>query len=402
VALSVKRIKKLSACPGRHSDGGNLFLEVRSKTSASWIFRWQKGKHKHSQGLGSLRTFDLHEARERARKLRQSLADGIDPRAAKAARGATYRECADEAFPSLSKNWRNPKHIAGWHNRSNSYILPIIGSLTVSDIDVAAVLRVLNQLLEGKTFWEARPETAQRSRADIERVLSWATVRGLRKGDNPARWNGFLETQLPSRGKKFAPVKHLAALPYADIPGFMARLRKHEGSGARALEFAVLCAVRSGAVIGATWLEVDFENRLWTIPPRPGAKTDVARRVPLSPTAIEILKSLPREEANNFIFIGALSGRGISNNTMAKVLKVMKVEATVHGFRSTFKDWAAECTDFQGHVSEAALWHTSSDEVERAYRRGDALAKRRALMNDWADYCTSGDNVVAMRAKVVS
>jgi hypothetical protein len=206
VAFSVKRIKKLSACPGRHSDGGNLFLEVRSKTSASWIFRWQKGKHKHSQGLGSLRTFDLHEARERARKLRQSLADGIDPRAAKAARGATYRECADEAFPSLSKNWRNPKHIAGWHNRSNSYILPIIGSLAVSDIDVAAVLRVLQQDVDGKPFWEARPETAQRSRADMERVLSWATVRGLRKGDNPARWNGFLETQLPSRGKKFAPV----------------------------------------------------------------------------------------------------------------------------------------------------------------------------------------------------
>jgi len=400
VALSVKRIKKLLSRPGRHSDGGNLFLEVHSSTSASWIFRWQKGKHKHSQGLGSLRTFDLHEARERARKLRQMIADGLDPRA-KVAQAMTFQECAEAALPALSKNWRNPKQLAGWNNRSG-YILPVIGSLAVTDIDVAAVLRVLNQPLEGKTFWEARPETAQRSRADMERVLSWATVRGHRKGDNPARWRGFLETQLPGRGKKFAPVRHLAALPYTDIPNFMANLRKHEGSGARALEFAILCGARSGAVIGATWDEINFDEKVWTVPPRAGAKTDVTRRVPLSRRAIEILNCLPREDGNSFIFQGAVSGRGISNMTMAKVLKVMKVPVTVHGFRSTFKDWCAEMTDYPNHVSEAALWHSVSDSVERAYRRGDALAKRRSLMDDWADYCASGDNVVPMRAKVVS
>jgi integrase len=226
-------------------------------------------------------------------------------------------------------------------------------------------------------------------------------MRGHRKGDNPARWRGFLETQLPGRGKRFAPVKHLAALPYADIPDFMAKLRQHSGSGARALEFAVLCAARSGAVIGATWAEIDFVEKVWTVPPRAGAKTDVTRRVPLSFRAIEILKELSREQDNDFIFQGAVAGRGISNMTMAKVLKVMKAPATVHGFRSTFKDWVAECTDYPNHVSEAALWHSVSDSVERAYRRGDALAKRRILMNDWADYCDGKSNVIELRPAVV-
>jgi integrase len=400
VALSVKRIKKLLSCPGRHSDGGNLFLEVHSSTSASWIFRWQKGKHKHSQGLGSLRTFDLHEARERARRLRQMLVDGHDPRGANRVVTTSFREAAEEALPALSKNWRNPKQIAGWNNRSNNYIFPVIGSLPVADIDVAAVLRVLNQDVDGKPFWEARPETAQRSRADIERVLSWATVRGLRKGDNPARWRGFLETQLPGRGKRFAPLKHLRALPYAELPAFMLELRKHNGSGARALEFAILTATRSGAIIGATWSEIDFVEKVWTVPPRAGAKTDLARRVPLSGRTLEILNDLPREEGNDFIFQGSVAGCGISGMTMMKVLKVMKVSVTVHGFRSTFKDWCSETTDYPGHVSEAALWHSVADSVERAYRRGDALAKRRQLMNDWASYC-DGNVIPFQLPKVV-
>lgn len=399
MALSVKRIKKLVARPGRHSDGGNLFLEVRSATSASWIFRWQKGGAKLSLGLGSLKTFDLREARERARKLRQTIADDIDPRT-KAPSALLYRECAEEALPALSKNWSNPKQLTGWNNRSRSYIVPVIGSLAIDTIDVTNVLQVLQQDVGGVPFWEARPETAQRARADIERVLSWATVRGLRKGDNPARWHGFLETQLPGRGKRFAPVRHLAALPYTDLPDFMAKLRKHSGSGAKALEFAVLTAARSGAVLGATWPEIDFVEKVWTVPPRAGAKTDVTRRVPLSPRAIEILKDLPREDDNDHIFIGAVAGRGISNMTMAKVLKVMKVPVTCHGFRSTFKDWVAECTDYPNHVSEAALWHTVADSVERAYRRGDVLAKRRALMDDWADYCAGKSNVIELRSKV--
>jgi integrase len=235
----------------------------------------------------------------------------------------------------------------------------------------------------------------------MERIISWATVRGLRKGDNPARWRGFLETQLPSRGKLFAPVRHLAALPYTELPSFMAELRKHEGTGARALEFAILTAARTGAVLGATWDEISFDDRLWTVSPRPGAKTDIIRRIPLPLQALQILHRLYREHNNNHVFIGTISGKSISNMTMSKALKSAGYGSfTVHGTcRSSFADWVSECTDYPAHVREAALWHSVADSVERAYRRGDALAKRREMMQAWADYLDG--NVIELRARVV-
>lgn len=260
---------------------------------------------------------------------------------------------------------------------------------------------VKDQDVDIKTFWEAKPETASRARADIERLLSWSTVKGLRSGDNPARWRGFLETQLPGRGIKFAPVRHLAALPHSDLPDFMAELRKHEGSGASALEFAILTAARSGAVIGATWPEIDLVQKVWTVAGgREGAKTDITRRVPLCQQALALLADLPRELDNPHLFIGAVSGRGISNMTMSKALKAINPNVTVHGMRSCFADWVTECTDYPPHIREASLWHSSGDATERAYVRGDALQKRRELMNAWADYCDGKSNVIELHPKV--
>lgn len=410
MSLTLKLVERLRAKPGRHGDGHGLYLQVISPTNCSWLFRWERDGRERSMGLGPLHTFSLPEARERARKARQQLTDGLDPLEARRAEKAkvslaattnkNFEQCALACFEAISAIWKNPKHRAQFLSSMRMYAFPIIGKLSVAQIDVAWVLKVLEQKIDGEKFWDARPETATRVRARIETVLSWATVRGYRSGDNPARWDGFLVTQLPSRGKNFAPVKHHPALAYADLPAFMADLRKRKNMGARALEFTILTAARTGAVTGATWGEINLAQKVWTVPPdRAGTKIDgdKSRRIPLSPRTIELLEELPREHGNAHVFIGPRERRGLSNAAMAKTLELMgRDDVTVHGFRSSFKDWASEQTSYPNHVSEAALWHAVADQVEAAYRRGDLFEKRRRLMNDWMRYCatTVSDGVV--------
>jgi integrase len=397
--LSVKKIERLTDS-GRYGDGRGLYLDVKSATNRSWLFRFERGGRERFVGLGALHAFGIDDARERARKCRQLLADGIDPaearkfeqeaRALAAAKSKTFAECAQAVYDNNSARWRNAKHRAQFLSSLKTYAYPVIGKTAVGDIDVGLILKVLEASMEGSTFWRARPETASRVRGRIETVLSWATVRGYRTGDNPARWKGFLAEALSGRVTK---VKRHAALPYAELPTFMEALRQRPGTSARALEFLILCTARTGAVIGATRDEVDFKAKVWTVPPsRVGAKIDGAapRRVPLSSRAVEILEQLPREDGNPFLFIGPRKGRGLSNMAMAKQLERMgRDDITCHGFRSSFKDWCSETTNHPNHVSEAALWHVVADAVEAAYRRGDAIEKRRRLMADWARYCAS-------------
>jgi integrase len=285
-------------------------------------------------------------------------------------------------------------------------VFPKIGPLHVADIDTGEVLKVLEQEYKGKPLWNAIPETASRVRGRIEAVLDWSKIRGSRTGENPARWEGHLEHKLPARSK-VQKIKHHPALPYSDIPKFMTELRKREGIAARALEFLTLTAARSGAVIGAVRDEVDFETKIWSVPPeRAGAKIIVdddtkPRRIPLSDRAIQILKSLDKEDDNPQLFVG------LSDLAMGRLMREMAYPSTTkgklavpHGMRSTFKDWVSEETNYPNHVSEAALWHATADKVEASYRRGDLFEKRRRMMNEWAKYC--GMSPVAKSATVVS
>ena len=425
--LTLKTVERVRQKRGRYGDGGGLYLQVASPTNCCWLFRWERDGRERSMGLGPLRTFSLPEARERARKVRQLLADGIDPlearraeqaqRALAAATAMTFEQCAQAFFENNSDRWRNVKHQAQFIATLRTYAFPVIGKIAVADIDVGLVLKVLEQKIDDTTFWRARAETASRVRSRIETVLSWATVRGYRSGDNPARWRGFLSTQLTPRGKK----KPHPALPFERMPEFISDLRARSGVAARALEFLILCAARSGAVVGARWDEIDLKNRVWSVPPdRAGTKIfgDRARRVPLSDRAIEILRQLPREEGNPHLFIGARASSSISGAAMSALIERMNGEVerqgraryadpkqdnadvVVHGARSTFKDWVSERTNYPNHVSEAALWHVVADKVEAAYRRGDLFEKRRRLMAEWARHCLSpaaGGDVVPMR-----
>jgi integrase len=408
--LTAKRVERLKKKLGRYLDERGLYLQVNAPGQASWILRYERGDRDHMLGLGSTADFTLKEARERARSARQLLADGIDPiaarkaekakRAAEAARSMTFRECAQKYYDDNSEQWRNAKHRAQFLSTLEMYAYPVIGNIAVADIDVGLVLRVLEPI------WKTKTETASRLRGRIETVLSWATVRGLRTGDNPARWAGFLSTQLTGRGK-LQPVKHHAALPYGDLPAFMTDLRQRPAVAARALEFTILTAARTGAVLGATWDEIDIKERIWTVPPdRAGTKIggNQPRRVPLSDRAIELLKALPREEGNPHVFLGASAGKPLSNMAMLTLIDRMRRKGlTVHGFRSTFKDWVSERTNYPNHVSEAALWHIVADKVEAAYRRGDLFNKRRLLMADWSKYCSSparkAGEVVPLRSR---
>jgi integrase len=415
--LSVKRIQKLRQTAGRYCDQFGLYLQIKSPPAGSWLFRYERGGKDKWVGIGPLHTFTLAEARERARTMRQQLADGIDPqdakreaeraRAAQAENAKTFEQAADEFYRNNQGRWKNPKHAAQFLSTLKTYAYPIFKSRPVSLIDVQDVLKVLEQPLDGTTFWLARHETANRVRARIEKVLGFATVRGYRSGDNPARWQGFLSTQLARNNKK----RPQPALPFKQVPEFMADLQGRAGVAARALEFCILSAARSGAVSGARWPEVNIKERVWTVPPdRGGTKitVDKARRVPLSDLAIEILQEVPLEENNPFVFLGGKEGTGIAGAAMAKVIATMnadrkraglpryvdpKLEGSpdivVHGFRSSFKDWAAEMTNYPNHVSEAALWHVVADKVEAAYRRGELFDKRRKIMADWARYCAS-------------
>jgi integrase len=384
-ALRVARLTK----PGRYADGNGLYLQVTSSGGKSWILRYERARRERWLGLGALHTVSLKDARERARKARLQILDGIDPIDAKraqraaealaAAKSITFEEAAKQYFDAHEKKWRNAKHRAQFLSTLKAYAYPKIGKLPVADIDLGLVLKVIEPI------WEAKTETASRVRGRIETVLDWATVRGYRKGENPARWRGHLEHVLPARGR-IAKQNHHAALPYAELPAFMSELRKREGVAAKALEFTILTAARTGETIGATWGEINFSDKTWTVPAG-RIKGGREHRVPLSDTALKLLKSLPTEKNNEFVFIGPRSG-GLSNMGMASVLSRMeRKDITVHGFRSTFRDWAAERTNYPNHVVEMALAHTIGSKVEAAYRRGDLFDKRRQLMATWEKFC---------------
>jgi integrase len=370
------------------ADGGNLYLQATLgkgyTVRRSWVFRYELDGRRHDLGLGSLDTINLLEAREKARLLRQQLVDGIDPFEAKRqakkerlaklaaeARAMTFRQCAEACMKSHQAGWKNAKHAAQWRSTLETYAYPVLGDLAVDDIATAHIVRVLEPI------WKDKPETASRVRGRIEKVIGWATVRGFRSGDNPARWRGHLQ-ELFAAKSRVRPVEHHAALPYTDLPAFMADLRSRNSLSAHALEFTVLTAVRTGETIGATWDEIDFAAKTWTIP-AVRMKAGKAHKVPLSDRAADILASAPREGEHIF---------PLSNMAMLELLRGMRPGTTVHGFRSSFRDWAAERTSYPNHVAEAALAHTIGDKVEKAYRRGDLFEKRRRLMADWATWCS--------------
>jgi integrase len=408
MALTSKQVVKLTEA-GRYGDGGGLYLQVTPTGSRSWLLRYERGGRERAMGLGPVKDFTLEEARERARRARQLLRDGVDPlearaaeRAKRASEGAlamaanvNFKECAEQYFKFHGRKWKNPKHAAQFLSTLKMYVFPVLGNLTVATIDKTLVLQAIEPI------WYTKTETASRVRGRIEAVLDFAKTRGYRSGENPAAWDGNLVHALPARGT-IAKIKHHAALPFAELPDFIVRLAAHEGIAARALEFTILCAARTGEVIGARWSEVDLGAKVWTIPAvRMKAKKE--HRVPLSGRALEILKALPREA--DFVFPGGRKGAAISNMAMAELLKRMdRLDITVHGFRSTFRDWAAEMTSYPNHVVEMALAHVIGNKVEASYRRGELLAKRARLMTDWTRYCLTKPvvaigNVTPIRAR---
>ena len=378
---------------GYYGDGGGLFLQVSASGAKSWVFRFKEGGRLREMGLGPTHTVSLAEARQKALECRKARLDGLDPIEARrgkriqakldAAKAMTFAACAERYIASHKAGWRNPKHAAQWPATLGTYVYPVFGSLPVQAVDVGLVMKAIEPI------WVQKPETAGRVRGRIERVLDWATARGYRQGENPARWRGHLENLLPKKSK-VRRVEHHAALPYVEIGAFMAELRQQEGVPARALEFAILTAARTGEVIGAKWDEIDLGERLWTVPAERMKKADKEHRVPLSDAALAILGDLRKVQQDNFVFPGGKAGRPISNMATLMLLRRMgRGDLTAHGFRSSFRDWAAERTGFPAEVAEMALAHTVSDKVEAAYRRGDLFQKRRQLSDAWAKFCAA-------------
>lgn len=387
--LSAQKIETLSK-PGLYADGLGLYLQVSMSGTKSWLFRFMRDGKARKMGLGSLHTVSLKLARQKAQACRLKLDAGVDPieeraeekqaRKLEAAKAITFKEAAEKYIAAHKPTWKNAKHAEQWPATLKAYVYPVIGDLPVSKIDVALVLKVLEPI------WAEKPETASRVRGRVESVLDWARARHLRSGDNPARWRGHLDKLLPAKSK-VAKVKHHPALPYKEIGAFMVDLRKMEGVSPRALEFAILTATRTGETIGAKWHEIDQEHRTWVVPAE-RMKAGKEHRVPLSDRAIAILKNLPREDDSEYVFIGDKKGKPLSNMALLMVLRRMeRGDLTTHGFRSTFRDWAAETTAYANEMVEMALAHTVGDKVEAAYRRGDMMEKRRRLMKDWSDYC---------------
>ena len=408
-ALTAMEVKK--AKPGRHADGGGLQLLVKDTGARSWVFRFMlKGKSRDI-GLGPAGPggISLADARDLATALRLKVKAGIDPLAerqraeadAKAAEqaakvaGVTFKEMAETHIAANKASWRNAKHKQQWENTLKTYAYPVIGDLPVADIDTPHVLKVLEPI------WREKAETASRLRGRIKTVLDSAKARGYRQGENPARWRGHLAQILPARTKLSRG--HHKAMAYDAIPAFMGALHAREAVAALALEFAILTAARTGEVIGAEWGEVDLAKALWTVPAE-RMKAGKEHRVPLSPRAVEILEQT-KQLGGAYLFPGAQRSK-LSGMAMAMLLRRMKLDITVHGFRSAFRDWAAECTGYSHEVAEMALAHTIGNAVERAYRRGDLFDKRRRLMTDRATYCASGapsgGKVAPIREKAVT
>ena len=415
-ALQVARISKR----GLHNDGGGLYLQVAETKrdenglerggSKSWLFRYKVNGKDRWHGLGPVHTISLAQAREKAGDARRLRLEGLDPIATKraaraaarveAAKAITFDKAAEAYIKAHEAGWKSAKHGAQWTATLNTYASPVFGSLPVAMVDTNLVMKVL------ESIWKTKSETAGRVRGRIEAVLDWAKVRGYRTGENPARWKGHLDHLLPARGK-VQKVQHHAALPYGEIGTFVANLRAREAIAARALELLIYTACRTSEILKARWEEIDLGNRVWAIPGE-RMKVGLEHRVPLSDPALEVLRLMRKEnnDANEgLVFPGQKRGKPLSNMAMLTLLGRMgRGDITAHGFRSTFRDWAAERTNFAREVAEAALAHTVGNKVEAAYRRGDLFDKRRQLMGAWAKFCrrsalADAGSVVAMRQR---
>lgn len=388
-ALEVNRLTK----PGRYAVGGvaGLEMQISEKGARVWVLRVMIAGKRREMGLGGYPDVTLAGAREAARAARVKLKDGIDPiEEAKAKRSAlyasraasmTFSEAASAYIKVMEAEWSNDKHAQQWRNTIKTYAEPIIGKVFVRDVEQAHIMRVLEPI------WTTKTETASRLRGRIENILDWSRVRGYRTGENPARWKGHLDMVLPTPGK-VQTVEHHPALPFDELAAFMELLQKQEGQGARALEFAILTAARSGEVRGATWEEINIDDATWTVPAsRMKAKRE--HRVALNEQAIAILNATPEDKRTGLVFPNT-KGAKLSDMTLTAVLKRMKrSDITAHGFRSTFRDWCSERTNYPRDVAEMALAHTIGDKVEAAYRRGDLFEKRRRLMREWGKFATT-------------
>ncbi|WP_101927027.1 MULTISPECIES: tyrosine-type recombinase/integrase [Luteimonas] len=401
-ALKIRKLKE----PGRYSDGDGLYFYVSQSGSRSWVFRYRdRSTQKHrDKGLGPERDVTLEQAREAARRARASIREGLDPidseiqaralAAAERTRGVSLGHCIDQYIRAHKASWRNAKHASQWENTLRTYA----GDLwdhPVAVIDTPEVLSVLEPI------WADKTETATRVRQRIEAVLDWAAARKLRSEINPARWRGHLDKILP-KPAKLKDVKPRPALPYVEVGPFMAELREKDSLAARALELIVLTASRPSEVVGARWDEIDFANASWTIPGE-RMKAGKAHRVPLSAQAMTLLRELPRLD-EEFVFPGAGKNPSLSTAAALKLLKELRAGIVPHGFRSTFRDWAADMTAFPREVAEQALAHAIPDKTEAAYRRTDLFLKRAKLMSAWADYCdliqTGGENVAPIKRAI--
>jgi integrase len=407
--LSAQSVK--AAPPGRHADGAGLHLLVKTTGARSWVYRFMLHGKARDVGLGPAAGKDhipLAKARDLAAALRLQVKAGVDPleareiaraealAAAQAVKvaGHTFEAAAAAYIAAHEDSWLNPKHRQQWRNTLDTYVYPVVGDLPVAEIGTAHVLTIIEPL------WNAKPETASRVRGRIEAILDSAKARGFRQGENPARWRGHLAQILPARAKLLRG--HHRAMSHDDVPAFMAKVRARKAMAALALEFTVLTAARTGEVIGATWAEIDVAKAVWTIPAaRMKAKRE--HRVPLSPRCLEILEAAMIDKSE-CLFTSDGGGK-LSGMAMTMLIRRMDADCTVHGFRSAFRDWAAESTGYAHEVCEMALAHTIGNKAEAAYRRGDLFEKRRRLMNDWAAYCATdgkaGSGVTPIRGAAI-
>lgn len=375
--------------PGLHTIGGvpGLALQVAPTGARSWILRVTIGSRRRDMGLGQFPGVTLAQAREKARRAREQIEQGQDPilereRAqsllkAEQSRAVTFKAAAIAYIDSKGAEWRNVKHAAQWSATLQTYAYPVIGALHVGDIQQGHILALLEPI------WKTKTETASRVRGRVENVLDWAKVRGYRTGENPARWRGHLDKLLPAP-KRITKVEHHPAVPVKQISDFYSALRERTGTAARALEFVLLTAARSGEARGATWAEIDLDTGMWVVPAE-RMKAKKEHRVPLSKAAVTLLKQLPRVEGNDLVF-PAPRGTQLSDMSLTGVMRRMGLHYVPHGLRSTFRDWVAECSNYPRELAERALAHTIANQAEAAYYRSDVLEKRRAMMQDWAKF----------------
>ncbi|SCA56137.1 Phage integrase [Candidatus Terasakiella magnetica] len=395
--LSAREVETITK-PGMHADGNNLYLRVLKSGGKSWVFRYRTTKMtgepaRREMHLGSTKLFSLKDARIEALKLLQMLHDGVDPiderqkeknqKRTSHEKQLTFQKCGEEYINIHNEGWKNPKHRQQWKNTLATYAYPKIGKYLVGDIETLHIKQVLNPI------WKEKTETAKRLRGRIEKILDWARHEGYRKGENPARWKGHLEHSFISPSR-LINVKHHSALPFDEMNDFLVKLQKQEGVAAKGLEFIILTATRTGETRLAVWDEIDFVKKLWTIPAE-RMKMKKAHEIPLQDTAIDILHEMKEVQVSDFIFPGIKKNRPLSDMTFTKLLRRMEYDQiTVHGFRSSFRDWAAERTSYPREVVEMALAHEIENKVEAAYRRGNLLEKRRELMNDWSTFVFGG------------